>query len=133
LATSAGRQFTVDYQRALAGLDGIDLILAQWLHLTMQNIDFTDEINADELGHSDHALTAALAAVEFRYLTIQRQAVHLKAHPAAALSPLHRTTHGAVLSVLGSERFARPQPTSPSFCRTSASATSPTMVTPDRS
>jgi hypothetical protein len=104
------RQLAADYQQALTGLPGIDLIPAQWLHLTMQGIAFTDEVTADELGHLDHALTAALAAVEapaveFRALTIQREAVYLKAHPAAALTPLRRAAHDAVLSVLGPARF----------------------------
>ena len=104
------RQLADDYQQPLTGLPGMDLIPAQWLHLTMQGIGFTDEVTADELGHLDHALTTALAAVEpptveFRYLTIQREAVYLKAHPAAALTPLRRAAHDAALSVLGPERF----------------------------
>ncbi|MGH3253086.1 MAG: hypothetical protein ACRDOI_43685 [Trebonia sp.] len=82
----------VDYQQALTGVEGIGLIPAQWLHPTMQGIGFTDELDAYELGHLDHALTAALAAVEppaveFHALTIQREADYLKAPPAAALYP----------------------------------------------
>ena len=104
------RELAADYQQALTGLDQIDLIPAQWLHLTMQGIAFTDEITADELGHLDQALTASLAAVEpptveFSALTIQREAVYLKAHPAVALTPLRRAIHDTVLSVLGPERF----------------------------
>lgn len=76
----------------------------------MQRIGFTDQIDADEFGHLDHALAAALAtveppAVEFRCRIIQREAVYLAAHPTAALSPLRRAAHDAVLSVLGAERF----------------------------
>jgi hypothetical protein len=76
---------------------------------------FYDQINTDELGHLDHALTTALAAVEpsaveFRYLIIQREAVYLKAHPAAALYPLRRAMYDAALSVLGPERFTEPTP-----------------------
>jgi hypothetical protein len=104
------RQLAADYQQALTGLPAIDLIPAQWLHLTMQGIAFTDEVTADELGHLDHALTTALTEVEpptvkFRALTIQREAVYLPAHPAAALTPLRRAAHDALLSVLGPERF----------------------------
>jgi hypothetical protein len=69
------RELAADYQKALTGVPGIDLIPPQWLHLTMQGIGFTDEIDADELAALDHALTAELAAIEppaaeFRYLTI---------------------------------------------------------------
>lgn len=53
-----------DYQKALAGMPGIDLIPPQWLHLTMQGIGFTDQISATELGALSDALTAGLATVE---------------------------------------------------------------------
>jgi 2'-5' RNA ligase len=104
-----------DYQQALTGITGIDLIPPQWLHLTMQGIGFTDEINAAELVALDHALTAELSTinpptVEFRYLTIHPEAIFLKAHPAEALYPLRSKMHDAVSSVLGAERFTEPVP-----------------------
>jgi len=109
------RQLVADYQEALTGVAGIDLIPPQWLHLTMQGIGFTDEITADELAALDHALTTELAnieppTVEFRYLTLHPEAVYLKAHPAAVLYPLRLRMHDAVLSVLGPERFTEPAP-----------------------
>jgi 2'-5' RNA ligase superfamily len=78
----------------------------------MKGVGFTDEITADELGHLDHALTATLAEVEppmveFRALTIQQEAVYLKAHPVGALALLRRAARDAVLSVLGPERFTK--------------------------
>jgi hypothetical protein len=33
----------------LAGLPGLDLVPAQWLHLTMQGIGFSDEVAVDDL------------------------------------------------------------------------------------
>jgi 2'-5' RNA ligase len=104
-----------DYQETLTGVQGIDLIPPQWLHLTMQGIGFTDEIDADQLAALDHAIAAELAAieqpaVEFRYLTIHPEAVYLKAHPATALYSLRVKMHDAVLSVLGPERFTEPVP-----------------------
>lgn len=109
------RGLVAEYQKPLDGVPGIDLIPPQWLHLTMQGIGFTDEIDADELAALDHALTAELAtieppAVEFRYLTVRPEAIYLKAHPAAVLYPLRRKMHDAVLSVLGPERFTEPPP-----------------------
>jgi 2'-5' RNA ligase len=94
------RELVADYQQALTGMQGIDLIAPQWLHLTMQGIGFADEIGADELAALDHALTAALAtidppAVELRYLTVHPEAVYLKAHPAEALYPLRLKMHDA--------------------------------------
>jgi 2'-5' RNA ligase len=109
------RELVAGYQQALTGLQGIDLIPPQWLHLTMQGIGFTDEIDAAELAALAHALTAELATIEsptvqFRYLTVHPEAVYLKAHPAAVLYPLRLKMHHAVLSVLGSERFTEPVP-----------------------
>jgi hypothetical protein len=104
----------------------------------MQRIGFTDKITVDELGHLDHALTAALAAVdplaiEFRHLTIQREAVYLKAHPAAALTLLRRGAHDAVPSILGAERFTETRRTWRSSRPMSASGISPTTAPPSRS
>lgn len=33
-----------EYQTALAGVDGLDLIPGQWLHLTVQGVGFVDEV-----------------------------------------------------------------------------------------
>jgi 2'-5' RNA ligase len=109
------RELVADYQQALAGVTGIDLIPPQWLHLTMQGIGFTDEISADELAAVHQALAARLAGIEqpavrFRYLTVHPEAIYLKAHPAAVLYPLRLKMHEAVLSALGSERFTEPTP-----------------------
>jgi hypothetical protein len=83
--------------------------------MTMQGIGFMDEISVAELAALDHALTAELATIEpptvdFRRLTIQMEAVYLKAHPAEALYPLRSKMHAAVSSVLGLERFTEPAP-----------------------
>ena len=109
------RELVADYQQALTGMPGIDLIPPRWLHLTMQGIGFTDEIGAAELVALDQALTAELGTidpptVEFRYLTVDPEAIYLKAHPAEALYPLRLKMHAAALSVLGAERFTEPAP-----------------------
>lgn len=103
------RDLIADYQQALTAVPEVDLIPPQWLHLTMQGIGFLDEINPDELAALADALTAELATieppkVEFRYLTIQAEAVYLKAHPADSLWPLRWKMHDAVVSVLGQSR-----------------------------
>ncbi len=40
------RRLTSEYQRALATLPGLDMVPLRWLHLTMQNVGFTDEVSA---------------------------------------------------------------------------------------
>ena len=40
----AVRQLAAQAQARLAGLPGLDLVPARWLHLTMQGVGFTDEV-----------------------------------------------------------------------------------------
>jgi 2'-5' RNA ligase len=114
------RDLVADYQQALINMRGIDLIPAQWLHLTMQGVGFTDEIDGDEFAALEHALAAELATIEppavhFRYLTVHPEAIYLKAHPSAVLYPLRLKMHDAVLSELGPERFTEPAPDRANF------------------
>ena len=114
------RELVAYYQQALTGMPGIDLIPPRWLHLTMQGIGFTDEIGAAELVALDQALTAELGTidpptVEFRYLTVDPEAIYLKAHPAETLYPLRSKMHAAVSSVLGPEQFTEPAPDRATF------------------
>ncbi len=39
------RRLTSEYQRALAMLPGLDMVPLRWLHLTMQNVGFTDQVS----------------------------------------------------------------------------------------
>lgn len=114
------RGLVADYQKALAGMPGIDLIPPQWLHLTMQGIGFTDQISKAELDAVGDALTTGLAsieqpAVQFQYLTVHPEAIYLKAHPAAALYSLRVKMHEAAASVLGPEKFSDPPPGQAAF------------------
>ncbi len=39
------RRLASEYQRALTTLPGLDMVPLRWLHLTMQNVGFTDEVS----------------------------------------------------------------------------------------
>jgi 2'-5' RNA ligase len=109
------RELAAEYQQAIRGLQGLDLIPPQWLHLTMQGIGFTGEIRPGEVDHLHDALNHELAkvappSVDFRYLTVHPEAIYLKAHPADALYPLREHMHRAVASALGPERLTEPMP-----------------------
>lgn len=45
----AVHQLAASYRKVLASVPGLDLVPDQWLHLTMQGIGFTDEVNSDDL------------------------------------------------------------------------------------
>jgi 2'-5' RNA ligase len=114
------RELVSRYQQAIANRPGLDLIPAEWLHITMQGIGFTDEISADEL----HSLADALArelsridppTVSFRCVTVHPEAIYLRAHPADALYPLRARMHRAVLSVLGANGSTEDMPSPSQF------------------
>src|SRR5262245_33980474 len=42
-------RLTAAYQASLAGMPGLDLVPLQWLHLTMQNVGFTDEVGESDV------------------------------------------------------------------------------------
>jgi 2'-5' RNA ligase len=58
------RELAASAQARLAGLDGIDLVPGRWLHLTTQDVGFTDEITAADLAAITGAVRARLAAIE---------------------------------------------------------------------
>jgi hypothetical protein len=46
------RRVAGDYQARLAGLPGLGLVPAEWLHLTVQPVGFADEVGAGDLDGS---------------------------------------------------------------------------------
>lgn len=103
------------YQQAIQNRPGLDLIPAQWLHMTMQGIGFTDEISVAELDNLADAFTRELSLIDppmvsFRSLTVHPEAIYLKAHPADALYPLRARMYRAVVSVLGANSTTEDMP-----------------------
>ena len=105
------------YQRVLAPLPGLHPVPARWLHLTVQNLGYTDEIADGELRASTAAVTAAVAALPAFDLTFGRPQVHgegIAIHPEPA-GPVHQVLHtvrGAIATVLDHDAVhARPEQT----------------------
>jgi hypothetical protein len=71
-------------QGRLAGVDGLDLVPARWLHLTTQGIGFTDEI-------LDGALTTMVAAAR-RHLADAKP-------PRVRIGPAQVASEGVLLNV----------------------------------
>ena len=63
-AVPAVRELAASAQARLAGLDGIDLVPERWLHLTTQDVGFSDEITDADLAAITGAASARLAAIE---------------------------------------------------------------------
>ncbi|WP_243713162.1 2'-5' RNA ligase family protein [Actinomadura sp. 6K520] len=87
-------------QDKLAGLDGLDIIPAEWLHMTTQIVGFDDEIPAGQA----EAMTAGAARrlaglapieVEFGRLWMHSEAVMLGIRPSRSLDPIRQAIREA--------------------------------------
>jgi hypothetical protein len=95
----------------LADLDGIDLVPGRWLHLTTQDVGFTDEITDADLAAITGAASARLAAIEPVPVTIGPARVAAEGilcwvAPDNALTPMRDAVRAAIADVRGPQRVA---------------------------
>jgi 2'-5' RNA ligase len=83
-ALPAVRRLAAEVQDRLAGLPGLDLVPARWLHLTVQAIGFTDEVPGADL--------AAIVAAARRHLADAPA-------PRVRIGPAHVAAEGILLDV----------------------------------
>lgn len=100
------RELITAYQDALARVPGLDLIPAQWLHLTLQGIGFTDEIHPDQVEKVRASGSRRLAAVPAPTVTFHRpvvrpEAVYLPAEPAHAIRAVREAVREAITDTFG--------------------------------
>lgn len=99
------------YQAGLAGLSGVGSVPLESLHLTMQNVGFTDEISDDQLSAVAVRARAACASLEPFDLTFARALVLLEAVmlfpvPAEPVAQLRDALRAAISDVLGADAVA---------------------------
>ncbi|WP_131758036.1 2'-5' RNA ligase family protein [Actinomadura fibrosa] len=99
------------YQDKLAGLPGLDLIPAPWLHMTTQIIGFSDEISDAEID----AMTTQVAQrfadlepleVELGRLWFHSEAVMLGIQPPDGLHPLRTAIRDAIAATVRTHQLA---------------------------
>ncbi|MGW2262136.1 2'-5' RNA ligase family protein [Streptomyces sp. NPDC001780] len=95
-------RFADQYRTALAGADGLDLIPDRWLHLTMQGVNFVDEVDEADVDLIVEAARARLAVVPAFDLTLSAPVLD----PEAVLVPVHpqdpvRTVRAALRAAIG--------------------------------
>jgi 2'-5' RNA ligase len=100
------QNLVAEYQKPLRGVGGLDLIPAQWLHLTMQGIGFVDEVDADRIARLATVATENLATVcppvvTFHRPVIRPEAVYLPAQPADDIRAVRTAVRDAIATVLG--------------------------------
>jgi 2'-5' RNA ligase len=75
-------------QARLAGLPGLDLVPAEWLHLTMQDVGFTDEVARADVDAMVAAARRRMAGAE---------------PPRVRIGPAHAVSEGVLLNVQPSQ------------------------------
>jgi 2'-5' RNA ligase len=108
------RRLVDTYQAALHDVPTTDLVPTRWLHLTMQGIGFTDEINSQEIEQVLLSLRERLRAVEpptvtFQWPTVSHEAVYLLAQPPEPLQRLRLTAYDAIAAELDPGKFHEPR------------------------
>lgn len=107
------RELAARQQKALAGVEGLDLIPPAWLHLSMQEIGFLDEIPAARAEELFEAAAQALATVPppvvtFREAVVRTEAIYLPATPAEPVAAVRDAFRSAMAEVLGTVPAAGP-------------------------
>ncbi len=93
----------------LRDVPGLDLVPDPWLHLTTQDVGFSDEVSAADLAAIIAAARSRLAAVPPASVTIGParlldEGIGCDAHPAAALGPVRDALRAAIGDVWGLAR-----------------------------
>ncbi|BCY08862.1 2'-5' RNA ligase family protein [Actinoplanes sp. L3-i22] len=101
------------YQSELVGFNGLDLIPAPWLHLTMQGIGFVDEVSDEQVRRVIDAVAAGLGRVErpvvtFGSAVVRPEAVYLPVEPAGAIVAIREIVRAAVSGIVGALEPAQP-------------------------
>jgi 2'-5' RNA ligase len=98
-------------QAKLTGSDGLDLVPAQWLHLTTQIVGFADEIPQTEIdamvgGAAARLATTAPIQVEVGKVWFHSEAVMLGIQPPRALDPVRGAIREAVAEAVSAHQLA---------------------------
>jgi hypothetical protein len=95
-----------EYQYALEEISGFDLIPREWLHVTMQGLDFVEHISIEDLATLVKAVRAALTEIDPFSLTFDRplirpEALVLVPDPVQPLTDLRVAVRTAIEKALG--------------------------------
>ena len=98
------------YQAKLAGLPGLDLIPAKWLHLTTQGVGFTDEVSDRDVAAIIDATSERLAALPpitatLGPATVTPEAILLDVAPLDELRRVRAELRAAIFGVWGADRL----------------------------
>ena len=103
------QELAASAQARLADLAGIDLVPGRWLHLTTQDVGFTDEITDADLAAITGGASARLAAIDPIPITIgparvADEGILCPVAPEGALTPMRDAIRAAIADVWGRQR-----------------------------
>jgi 2'-5' RNA ligase len=109
----APRDLAAAARQRLAGLPGLDLVPDEWLHLTVQEVGFSDEVTGTELAAIIAAATESLAAlapvtVTIGPPTVVGEGIICLVTPADALDPARDVVRAAISTARGPDRVPDP-------------------------
>jgi hypothetical protein len=98
--------FAAQVHERLRGIDGLDLVPGRWLHLTTQDVGFTDEVPAAEITAVAAEARSQLGHLAPPQLTVgparvMDEGIACLVAPAAALRPLRTGLRAAIAAVRG--------------------------------
>ncbi len=104
------QELAAQARQRLAGLDGLDLVPGQWLHLTTQGVGFTDEVTDSDLAAIIGAAGTRLADASPVALTlapprVASEGIACRVWPEEALTRARDALRAAVGEVRGTERI----------------------------
>jgi hypothetical protein len=102
-----------DYQAHLAEPPGLDLVPAEWLHLTVQDVSFADEVAEDDLVRIVAAVRQRCAHLAPVRVTLGPgvfvdEGMWLRVEPAAAVRQVRAAVRAGIAEVWGAARVPGP-------------------------
>jgi hypothetical protein len=106
----AVRDLAALYQARLAGLPGLDLVPTRWLHLTTQDVGFTDDVGEEDLAAIIVAARRRLASgcrqrVRFGPACVTSEGILLEVEPAAGLMAVRAALRAAICDIWPADKM----------------------------
>jgi 2'-5' RNA ligase len=118
------------YEARLAGLPGLDLVPARWLHLTTQGVGFTDEVSDSDVAAIIDAARSRLAALSPAEVTlgparVSPEAILLDVAPVTGLEAIRAGLRSAISDVWSSDQVPEAKEWTPHVSVAYSSTTAP--------
>lgn len=110
----AVRRLVDDYAPVLAALPQLDPVPVRWLHLTMQGVGFTDEVDRHDVDRIVEAVRTRCAGlapftVEVGPAHVDAETIQMPARPLEPLSRLRLAVRSAIGDVWGPDNVPEPE------------------------